>query len=136
MRYIVKRAAAGAVLGGSLFAIGGIGVANAAPPVNLQDGLVNVDVGNVTVAKDVNATVAAQVVAALCGTNVGGVDVNALANQVDQNGNAQTIANCTLPGGHVSVTQHARELASARADERTWAERNGAWPEQQRARSE
>src|SRR5581483_9121707 len=102
MRYIVKRAAAGAVLGGSLFAIGGIGVANAAPPVNLQDGLVNVDVGNVTVAKDVNATVAA-----LCGTNVGGVDVNALANQVDQNGNAQTIANCTLPGGPVSVTQNA-----------------------------
>src|SRR5581483_5899 len=107
MRYIVKRAAAGAVLGGSLFAIGGIGVANAAPPVNLQDGLVNVDVGNVAVAKDVNATVAAQVVAALCGTNVGGVDVNALANQVDQNGNAQTIANCTLPGGPVSVTQNA-----------------------------
>ncbi len=107
MRTMVKRAAAGALLGGSLLATGGTGIASAAPPVNLQDGLVNVGVGSVTVAKDVNAGVAAQVVAALCGTNVGGIDVDALASQVDQGATAQTIANCTLPGGPVSVTQNA-----------------------------
>ena len=105
MRTMVKRAAAAAVLGGSLLATGGLGLASAAPPVNATDGLVNVNVGNVTVAKEVNAGVAAEVTSALCGTNVGGIDVNALASQVGQTGTAQTIANCVLPGGPVSVTQ-------------------------------
>ena len=45
----------------------GMGIANAAPPVNLQDGLVNVGVGNVTIAKDVNVGVAAKIIAAVYG---------------------------------------------------------------------
>jgi hypothetical protein len=104
---MVKRAAAGAVLGGSLLVTGGLGMANAAPPVDLQDGLVNVGVGNVTVAKDVNAGVATQVIAAVCGTSDGPVDVAALVSQVDQSRNPETVGTCTLPGGPVTVTQNA-----------------------------
>src|ERR1700757_1870007 len=105
MRQRVSRPAAAAVLGGSLLATGGLGLASAAPPVNAPEGLVNVNFGNVTVTKDMTAGVSAEVSSALCGTNVGGIDVNALASQVGQTGTAQTIANCVLPGGPVSVTQ-------------------------------
>jgi hypothetical protein len=96
----VKKAAAGAVLGGSLL-FTGLGVAQAAPPVNVQDGLVNVGVGNVTIAKDVNVGVAAQIIAAVCGTNVT-ADV---LGTVDQTGQPQTF--CSLPGGDLGVTQNA-----------------------------
>jgi hypothetical protein len=100
MTSIAKKAAAGAVLGGSLL-FAGMGVAQAAPPVNLQDGLVNVGVGNVTIAKDVNVDVAAQIIAAVCGT-----DVNAVVlGEVDQTGTQQTF--CNLPGGPIGVTQNA-----------------------------
>ena len=100
MTSIVKRTAAGAVLGGSLL-FTGMGLANAAPPVNLQDGLVNVGVGNVTVAKDVNVGVAAQILAAVCGTDV----TAAVLGGVDQTGQPQTF--CSLPGGPLTVTQNA-----------------------------
>jgi acyl CoA:acetate/3-ketoacid CoA transferase beta subunit len=100
MTNMIKRTAAGAVLGGSLL-VGGMGVANAAPPVNLQDGLVNVGVGNVTIAKDVNVGVAAQIIAAVCGTNVDA----AVLGAVDQTGNQETL--CNLPGGPLAVTQNA-----------------------------
>jgi hypothetical protein len=106
MRTMMKRAAAGAVLGGSLLATGGLGIANAVPPVNPQANQVDIAVGNVTVARGVNASAAGDVVTALCG-NAFGVDVNALANQVVQTGTAQTVAGCFLPGGPVSVTQSA-----------------------------
>ena len=100
MKRTVKRMTAGAVLGGSLL-FTGMGIANAAPPVNLQDGLVNVDVGNVTIAKDVNVGVAAQVIAALCGNDV----PVAVLGGVDQTGATQTF--CTLPGGPLTVAQNA-----------------------------
>src|SRR3954452_6509910 len=100
MTSIVKKTAAGAVLGGSLM-FAGMGVAQAAPPVNLQDGLVNVGVGNVTIAKDVNVGVAAQIIAAVCGTDV----TAAVLGDVDQTGTPQTF--CNLPGGPLTVTQNA-----------------------------
>jgi hypothetical protein len=101
MASMVKKAAAGAVLGGSLLFTGGMGIAQAAPPVNLQDGLVNVGVGNVTIAKDVNVDVAAQVIAAVCGTDV----TAAVLGSVDQEGTPQTF--CKLPGGDLTVAQNA-----------------------------
>ena len=79
----------------------GIGVACAAPRVNLQDGLVNVGVGNVTIAKDVNVDVAAQVIAAVCGTDV----TAAVLGSVDQTGETQTFY--SLPGGPLTVAQNA-----------------------------
>lgn len=103
MASMVKKAAAGAVLGGSLLFTGGMGVASAAPPVQLQDGLVNVAVGNVTVAKDVNVGVAAQILAAVCGTDVDA----AVLGQVDNTNQVFDPGDCTLPGGDVLVTQNA-----------------------------
>ena len=70
MRNIVKRASAGAVVGGSLLFTAGLGIASA-QPLNLQDGLVNVAVGDVTILEDVNVGVAATVAAAICGIDVG-----------------------------------------------------------------
>jgi hypothetical protein len=107
MRTMIKRAAAGAVLGGSLLATGGLGIANAVPPVNPQGNLVDIAVGNTTVARAVNASAVADVVTALCGSNSFGVDINALGNQVVQTGVTQTVGNCFLPGGPVTVTQSA-----------------------------
>lgn len=99
---MAKKVAAGAVLGGSLLFTGGLGVASAAPPLPpLQDGLVNVAVGNVTVAKDVNVDAAAQVAANACGVTV--QNVNALASGVVQNGQPATV--CTTPTGPVSITK-------------------------------
>lgn len=100
MKNTIKRTTAGAVLGGSLL-FSAMGVASAAPPVNLQDGLVNVGVGDVTIAKDVNVGVAAQVIAAVCGTDV----TAAVLGAVDQIGTPQTF--CNLPGGPLTVAQNA-----------------------------
>jgi hypothetical protein len=100
MQNIMKKTAATAVMGGALL-FTGMGVAQAAPPVNLQDGLVNVGVGNVTIARDVNVGVAAEIIAAVCGTDV----TAAVLGSVDQDGAPQTF--CTLPGGPLTVTQNA-----------------------------
>ncbi|BBY95921.1 hypothetical protein MGALJ_55900 [Mycobacterium gallinarum] len=102
MNSIMKRASAGAVLGGSLLFTAGLGMAGA-QPLNLQDGLVNVGVGDVTILEDVNVGVAATVAAAICGINVS--DVNVLATQVDADGGQQTV--CDVPGGDVLLTQNA-----------------------------
>ena len=100
MKNTIMRTAAGAVLGGSLL-FSGMGIANAAPPLQLQDGLVNVAVGDVAILNDVNVGVAAQVIAAVCGTDV----TAAVLGAVDQTGEKQTF--CTLPGGDLAVTQNA-----------------------------
>ena len=99
MRNIVKRASAGAAIGGSLL-FAGMGVAGA-QPLNVQDGLVNVGVGDVTILENVNVGVAAQVIAAICGTDV----TAAVLGEVDQTGDTQTF--CNVPGGDVVVTQNA-----------------------------
>jgi hypothetical protein len=91
MKSIVKRASAGAVLGGALVFTGGMGIASA-QPLNLQDGLVNVAVGDVTILEDVNVGVAANVAATICGLEVG--PVNILAESVDADGGTETV--CTI----------------------------------------
>lgn len=100
MKNTIMRTTAGAVLGGSLL-FSGMGFANAAPPVNLQDGLVNVAVGDVSILQNANVAVAAQVIAAVCGTDV----TAAVLGTVDQTGDTQTF--CSLPGGPLTVTQNA-----------------------------
>jgi hypothetical protein len=102
MRNIVKSVAAGTAVGGSLLFTAGLGIANA-QPLNLQDGLVNVGVGDVTILEDVNVGVGATVAAAICGINVS--DVNVLAEQVDADDGQQTV--CNVPGGDVLLTQNA-----------------------------
>lgn len=102
MQNLVKTAVVSALAGGSLFFTAGLGTANA-QPLNLQDGLVNVAVGDVTILEDVNVGVGATVAAAICGINVS--DVNVLAEQVDADNGQQTV--CNVPGGDVLLTQNA-----------------------------
>jgi hypothetical protein len=102
MHNIIKRASAGAVLGGSLLFTAGLGMAGA-QPLNLQDGLVNLAVGDVTILEDVNVGVAANVAAAICGLEVG--PVNVLAESVDADGGTETV--CDVTGGPINLTQNA-----------------------------
>jgi hypothetical protein len=67
-----------------------------------QDGLVNVNVGNVNIARDVDVGVAANVAAQVCGVNVGPVQV--LASQVDATGTAAAV--CTTGGQVVTLLQN------------------------------
>ena len=102
MRNIVKSVAAGTLVGGSLLFTAGLGIASA-QPLNLQDGLVNVAVGDVTILEDVNVGVGATVAAAICGINVS--DVNVLAEQVDADEGQRTV--CNVTGGDVLLSQNA-----------------------------
>jgi hypothetical protein len=68
-----------------------------------QDGLVNVNVNDVEIAKDVNVGVVAQVVASVC-ANVN-ADVNALARQVDLADTPQTIE-CPATGDEITILQN------------------------------
>lgn len=67
-----------------------------------QDGLVNVNVGDVTILEDVNIGVAAQVAAAICGVRVGPVAV--LGQAVDRSGDTETV--CETDQGDVTITQN------------------------------
>jgi hypothetical protein len=102
MQNIIKKTAAGAVMGGALLFTGGMGLASA-QPLNLQDGLVNLAIGDVTVLENVNAAVAANVAAAICGINVS--DVNVLAEQVDADGGQQTV--CENTNRPIDIVQNA-----------------------------
>jgi len=75
----------------------------AAAATQTQDGLVNVAVGDVTIARDVNVAAVVDVVANVCGTNVGPVTV--LAQQVDATGTATAV--CTANGQTVRIVQNA-----------------------------
>lgn len=106
MASMMTKAAAGAVLGGSLLFTGGMGIAQAAPPVtNVQDGLVNVGIGNVTVLRNVDVQVAAAVAAAVCPSVNATTAVLGDISAVDQGG--QTF-NCdtTAENGPLTVTQN------------------------------
>ena len=67
-----------------------------------QDGLVNVNVGDVTILEDVNIALAAQVAANICGVNVGPVAV--LGEAVDRSGRTRTV--CEAPQGPVTIEQN------------------------------
>jgi len=68
-----------------------------------QDGLVNVYVNDVEVAKDVNAGVAALAVASVC--ELGDPDVATLASQVDQTDRPQPLT-CPATGGPIWIVQN------------------------------
>jgi len=65
-----------------------------------QDGLVNVNIGDVTILKDVNIAIAALVAANICGVDVGPVAV--LGQAVDASGDTETV--CTNRAGRRAVT--------------------------------
>ena len=67
-----------------------------------QDGLVNVNVGDVTILRNVDIGVAAQVAANICGVEVGPVAV--LGEAVDRSGRTRTV--CEAPQGPVTITQN------------------------------
>lgn len=100
MRAFTK-ATAGAVFAGSLLFTAGMTPASAAP-VAVQDGLINVAVGDVTILQDVNIGVAAQVAANICGVKVG--PVAALGQAVDRSGATRTV--CTTDQGPVTLRQN------------------------------
>lgn len=74
----------------------------ASAQIVVQDGLVNVVVGDVTILEDVNVAVAAQLAAQICGVRVGPVTI--LGTTVDRGGAAKTI--CRSEQGPVRITQN------------------------------
>ena len=76
-------------------------VSGVAAQTTVGDGLVNVAVGDITIARNVDAAVVADVVAQVCGVNVG--PVNVLARQVDLSGEPVTV--CQSPQGPVTIRQ-------------------------------
>jgi len=85
---------------GTVLAVG-IASPASAQPVD-QDGLVNVNVGDVTILEDVNIGVAAQVAAQICGVKVGPVAV--LGRAVDRSGDTSTV--CESDQGPVTLEQN------------------------------
>jgi hypothetical protein len=67
-----------------------------------QDGLVNVNVGDVTILEDVRVALAAQVAAQVCGVQVGPVAV--LGRAVDRDGDTRTV--CESDQGPVTIRQN------------------------------
>jgi len=78
-----------------------VAVPVAASATQIQDGLVNVAVGDVTI-EDINIGVAAQIAANACGFKVGPVAVLGVA--VDRSGDMSTV--CTTRQGPVTLTQN------------------------------
>ncbi|MBA3798798.1 MAG: hypothetical protein H0X18_06830 [Geodermatophilaceae bacterium] len=85
--------------GAAVFA--GAGAASAAGP-QIQDGLINVAVGDVTITDAVDVGVAAQIAANICGVKVGPVAV--LGRSVDRSGESRTV--CTTDQGPVTLTNN------------------------------
>lgn len=79
----------------------GAGVASTAA-AQVQDGLVNVAIGDVTILEDVNVGVAAQVAANICGVKVGPVAV--LGRAVDGSGQTETV--CTANQEPITISQN------------------------------
>src|SRR5262245_12573652 len=74
----------------------------AAAQVNVGDGLVNVQIGNVRILNNLNIGVAAEIVAQICDIKVS--DVAVLAEQVDAGGPDRTV--CRANGGPVTISQN------------------------------
>jgi hypothetical protein len=88
---------------GSLFLVGMAAAPSmAADNTTVNDGLVNVTVGDVTILRDVNVAVAADVTAQVCGLDVGPVAV--LAEAVDATGTKSVV--CVDNDGPVAITQN------------------------------
>jgi hypothetical protein len=94
---IIRRTAVTLAAGAAL-----VTAAAAPASAQVQDGLINVAVGDVTILQDVNIGVAAQVAAQLCGLKVGPVAV--LGQAVDRSGTTRTV--CTTAQGPVTLRQN------------------------------
>jgi hypothetical protein len=93
-RTIVSVLASGVVLTGA--------AAPASAAIQVQDGLVNVAVGDVSILNNADIGVAAQVAAQICGVKVGPVAVLGVA--VDRSGDTRTV--CESDQGPVTLTQN------------------------------
>ena len=101
---IMRKAGATVALTSSLLLAGGALAGPAvAAPTNDQDGLVNVNIGDVTIAEDVNVGVAALIAANVCGVDVAR-NVAVLARITDRSG-ATTTA-CEADTGDVTFVQN------------------------------
>lgn len=99
---VLKKATA--VTAGTLFMLGAAaGPSLAADNTTLNDGLVNVTVGDVTVKDAVDVNVAATVAASLCDVaDIGSVAV--LGTAVDSSGNEETV--CETESGAVKIVNN------------------------------
>ncbi len=86
---------------GAAFMAGAAAPANAADQTQ-RDGLIQVQVGDITITDAVDIGVAAQVAANICGVKVGPVAVLGVA--VDRSGDTRTV--CTTDQGDVVLTQN------------------------------
>jgi len=86
------------IVAGAALVIGAAGPASASTLIG--DGLVNVQVGDITIEDAVDVNVAAQVAANICGVEVGPVAV--LGTAVDADGAPRTV--CTTDQGPIRLT--------------------------------
>ena len=86
------------VVAGAALVIGAAGPASASTQIG--DGLVNVQVGDITIEDAVDVAVAAEVAANVCGVDVGPVEV--LGTAVDADGAPRTV--CTTNQGPIEIT--------------------------------
>jgi len=98
MRNILR--ASGVAVASSVLAVGAFS-APAQAATAVQDGLVNVAIGDITI-QDINVGVAAVVVAQVCGLKVGPVAV--LGTAVDASGATRTF--CQTDTGPVTISQN------------------------------
>jgi hypothetical protein len=104
MGNIVKRATAGAALGGSLFFTAGLAIAFAQPET-ANDDLVNLSLGSAGTLEDVNVTSAVQIAAAVCsGVAVPEQQVTTSADSVDATGTEAVV--CTNNLGAITISQN------------------------------
>lgn len=90
----------------ALFVGASLGPAQAAGPTT-QDGLVNVNVGDVTVLEDVNVAVIANVVANVCdAVDVGPVAAGVLGKAIATDNSGRDMTICTAGTDPVSLTQN------------------------------
>jgi hypothetical protein len=110
MRMMTKRTAAGTVLGGSLLFTGAMGIASAAPTGDINDGLVNLGVGNNNLLTDVKTDVASQVASLICGDAAMTSDLSMKTTQVDAG--TATDASCNSAQGTVTISQNGTTSAA------------------------
>lgn len=97
----MKKTRAGGLVAASALALTAV-LGAPAEAQTQQDGLVNVNVGDVTIAEDVNVGVAALIAAQVCGVDVGPVAV--LGRAVDRSGATSTV--CESDQGRVTLSQN------------------------------
>lgn len=88
------------VFAGATAVVGMAAPASAAPQI--QNGLVNVAVGDVSILENARIGIAAQVAAQICGVKVGPVAV--LGAAVDRSGDTRTV--CQTDQGPVTISQN------------------------------